>query len=200
MKLPRIQKCFANSPVRAHVQAKLEVRRLLEIGGTMGGGKALEIGCGRGEGFRHILDTFGADRVVGVDVDPDQVALARKRIRPRHRDRVEVLCAAAEHLDFPDASFDAAFDFQMLHHADDWQQAVAEVSRLLRPGGRFYLSEICLPALKNPLVRAVFHPDTSSAFDADTLLEACVSAGLENGGRVSRLGPLWVFACLTKAS
>ncbi len=200
MKLPRIQKCFANSPIRAHVQARLEVRKLLQLGGRMDGGSALEIGCGRGEGLAHIIDAFGADQVLGIDIDPDQVALARRRIRPGHKDRVAVRQGVAEHIESPDASFDAVFDFQMLHHADDWRQAVAEVSRVLKPGGRFYLSEICQPALTHPLVRAVFHPDPSTAFDGDTLLHVCEARGLEMGDRVFRMGPVWVFACLIKAS
>jgi len=43
--------------------------------------------------------------------------------------------ANAEHLDFPDASFDAVYSFGVLHHTPGTEQALAEVLRVLRPGG-----------------------------------------------------------------
>ncbi len=63
MKLNRIEFGLMNNPVRAAVQRHFEAQRLLRMGGAMRGGRALEIGCGRGVGTETILDTFVSDAV-----------------------------------------------------------------------------------------------------------------------------------------
>jgi len=198
VKLNRIQKRFANSGLRAWVQARFEVPRLLRCGGGLEAGTVLEVGCGCGEGVRLILSRFGAAHVTGVDIDPEQVETAQGRLKGLD-DRVTLTCGDAQQLEYPDGAFDAVFDFQMLHHAEDWRAVVREVSRVLRPGGRFYLSELCNVVLGNRLVRAVFEPNQATTFDADALLAGCEQVGLSvRSGGVSRLGNAWVFACAVK--
>jgi SAM-dependent methyltransferase len=77
--LNRLEYALMNNPVRAGLQRHVEARRLLRMGGPMHGGRALEIGCGRGVGTELILDMFGAERVDAFDLDPRMVALARQR-------------------------------------------------------------------------------------------------------------------------
>jgi hypothetical protein len=57
-----------NNPLRAAVQRRVETRWLLDLGGPLHGGVALEVGCGRG--VEIILDRFQAGRVDGFDLDP----------------------------------------------------------------------------------------------------------------------------------
>jgi hypothetical protein len=73
MLLNRAETLLMNNPVRAAIQRHFEARRLLELGGPLPGGTALEIGCGRGVGTELILDVFGADRVDAIDLDPAMV-------------------------------------------------------------------------------------------------------------------------------
>jgi ubiquinone/menaquinone biosynthesis C-methylase UbiE len=88
--------------------------------------RALELGCGTGR-----LSEFAA---VATDASTASLALARKR-----NSSTIFVAADAEHLPFPEASFDAVFAFHVLMHLD--MQAVraiaAEASRVLRPGGLF---------------------------------------------------------------
>lgn len=69
MLLNRFEYLFMNNPVRAAVQRHVEARRLLRMGGPVQGGRALEIGCGRGVGVGIVLDQFGAGSVDAFDLD-----------------------------------------------------------------------------------------------------------------------------------
>jgi SAM-dependent methyltransferase len=80
------------------------------------------------------LDRYPTIRLVATDVDPAMRAAAVERL-VRYGDRVSVQDADATRLPFPDATFDAVISFIMLHHVIDWEQALAEIARVLRPGG-----------------------------------------------------------------
>ncbi len=80
MKLNAIETALMNNPLREAIQRRFEARRLLEMGGPMRGGRALEVGCGRGVGVELILDRFGATEVDALDLDPEMVERARRRL------------------------------------------------------------------------------------------------------------------------
>lgn len=95
--------------------------------------RVLEIGCGLGTDGAQFARA-GAD-YTGVDLTDAAIELARRRFQlfnlPGH-----FRTADAEALDFPDASFDLVYAHGVLHHTPDTRQAVREVHRVLRPGGR----------------------------------------------------------------
>ena len=97
-------------------------------------GEVLELGSGAGANAAALLERFPDVRLTATDVDPDMLAPARRRLA-RFGDRVTVREADATALPFADASFDAVVSFIMLHHVIDWERALAEVARVLRPGG-----------------------------------------------------------------
>ena len=66
----------------------------------MPAGRALELGCGSGNGTRLILDVFGAARVDAIDPDPEMVARARQRLAS-FGDRVRVVQGSATDLRAP---------------------------------------------------------------------------------------------------
>ncbi len=72
---------------------------------------------------------------VAMDIDPHMTRAAAARLRgfPNASTRT----ADATALPFPDESFDSVVSCLMLHHIIDWERAVAEVARVLRPGGAF---------------------------------------------------------------
>ena len=178
MRLNRVEFALMNNPIRAAIQRRFEAGRLLRMGGPMGGGAALEIGCGRGVGAELVLDVFGADSVDAFDLDPRMVALARERLRGR-RERTRFWVGDATAIAAPDASYDAVFDFGIVHHVPDWRRVLAEVRRVLKPGGRLYAEEVLGRFIRHPLTRRLLEHPQADRFDGATFEAALASAGLE---------------------
>jgi SAM-dependent methyltransferase len=97
-------------------------------------GDVLEIGAGTGLNLRHYPD--GVRLVLS---EPDAGMLAR--LRRRAPAGVRVVPSPAESLWFPDASFDAVVSTLVLCTAPEPEEALAEIVRVLRPGGRLVLME-----------------------------------------------------------
>ena len=90
--------------------------------------RVLEVGCGPGELSKRIADELGAD-VVALDISRRMVELARGRGVSAHVGDVQ-------DLPFGDGEFDCAVAAWMLYHVPDVERALAELRRVLRPGGR----------------------------------------------------------------
>jgi ubiquinone/menaquinone biosynthesis C-methylase UbiE len=165
-----------NNPVRAWIQRHFEARRWVTMGGPHPAGRALEIGCGRGVGVEIILDTFGAATVDAFDLDPRMIERAQKRLA-RRRDRVKLWVGDASQIDASDASYDTVFDFGIIHHIPDWRQAVAEVHRVLKPGGRFYCEEVLRPFIAHPVWRRLLDHPQEDRFDHGQFKSHLTEAG-----------------------
>ena len=94
--------------------------------------RVLEVGCGWGELAVWIARDTEAE-VVAIDLSPRMVELARSR-------GVDARVADVQDLPFADASFDVAVAAWMLYHVPDLDRGIAEVARVLRPGGRLVAS------------------------------------------------------------
>jgi ubiquinone/menaquinone biosynthesis C-methylase UbiE len=99
-------------------------------------GEALEIGSGSGAMAAELLRRFPGLRMVATDYDPDMVGTARRTLAP-FGERATAQRVDATSLPFDDRRFDLVLSFAMLHHVVDWERAVAEAVRVLRPGGHF---------------------------------------------------------------
>ncbi len=106
-------------------------RRRLEMIVTAAGerirGRLLENGCGVGMYVEHLAPLGG--RVIGLEYDFERAAQAAAR-------STGILNAAGEALPFPDASFNLILSHEVLEHVQDDHQAVREILRVLKPGGR----------------------------------------------------------------
>ena len=148
MKLNRFGTLHIISPART-LPLRFYVAPLLErLGGTLEGGRVLEVGCGQGFGAEIIKKRFGAATVNGIDLDAHIVARAQRRLTRRNAEGIDVSEGDATHLAFEDQSFDAVFDFGAIHLIPEWERAVSEVVRVLKPGGRFYFEEMSLPSAR----------------------------------------------------
>lgn len=178
MILNRIEYALMNNPVRAAIQRRFEAPRLLRMGGPMHGGRALEIGCGRGVGTRLILDLFHANSVDAFDLDPRMAELARTRLAPQDA-KVRLWVGDASAISAPRASYDAVFDFGIIHHIPEWRRALAEVYRVLKPGGLFYAEEVLRPFIVHPVIRRLLEHPQSDRFDSADFTHALIASGLE---------------------
>ncbi len=150
----------------------------------------LELGSGSGAMAAELLTRYPDIRLTATDVDPAMLDAARSRLAP-FGDRATVQQADATRLPFPDGSFDAVVSFIMLHHVIDWEAALAEVTRVLRPGGRLAGYDLVLsgPArllhrLDRSRHRLATIAELRGRLDDLDVEQACVRAGL--GGLVAR--------------
>ncbi|GAB3716681.1 class I SAM-dependent methyltransferase [Nocardiopsis nanhaiensis] len=187
MLMNRVESALIDSPPRRLLQ-HYEANLLIKLGGRTPGARAAELGCGSGYGTRLILDTFGAASVDAVDLDPKMLARARRRLQ-RHGERVYLARGSATDLAAAfapigagkDASYDAVFDFAIIHHIPNWRDALAEVARVLAPGGRFFFDEVTATALARPTYRALFDHPTADRFSAGEFLAELGRHGLHIG-------------------
>jgi SAM-dependent methyltransferase len=97
-----------------------------------GAARVLDVGTGEGQLARMAAGAAGADCVVGVDPAVAQLVEARRRAGGPRYVRAEAVA-----LPFPDAAFDAVLACLVFEHIEGMDRAIAEVGRVLRPGGRF---------------------------------------------------------------
>jgi len=123
---------------------------LVRLGGRVPGGRALEVGCGCGTGVRIILERFGATAVEALDLDPKMIERARRRLAGYGLARVQLRVGDATAIKAGDATFDAVFDFGAIHLEPNWRKALAEVRRVLKPGGKFFFEWVTNSVLRLP--------------------------------------------------
>lgn len=120
-------------------------------------GEVLELGSGSGAMAEELLAKFPSIRLTATDVDPAMVEAAARRLAPLG-DRVEVRQADATRLPFADGRFDAVVSFIMLHHTVQWEQALGEATRVLRPGGHLAGYDVVLSRPARALHRIDMSP------------------------------------------
>lgn len=111
-------------------------------------GDVLEIAVGTGRNLSFYPSTV---RLIGVDLSPAMLAIAQTRVAHLARPMALAL-ADAQDLPFQDSTFDAVVCTLSLCAIPDERRAIAEVKRVLRPGGRFLVLEHVRSP--NPMVRA----------------------------------------------
>ncbi len=111
---------------------------LPELFASMAGAdrRLLEVGCGIGVDSIQLANR--GFQVTAVDLTENALAVA-KQFAARRGVTIDFRLGNAEGLDFPDQAFDAVYSFGVLHHTPDIERSVAEVRRVLRPGGTAYV-------------------------------------------------------------
>jgi SAM-dependent methyltransferase len=102
------------------------------------GARVLEVGCGPGHLSIRLARRHGLE-VTGLDLDPAMVERARAtvdRLGDRDEHRPSFLVGDVASLAFPDGSFDLVVSTLSMHHWADPAAGLAEIGRVLRPGGR----------------------------------------------------------------
>ncbi len=144
--LEEVRKTFTDWAPRydvTHAWRLLKRREARLALGIQPGDRALEIACGTGLNFPHLRQMVGEEGwLVGIDLTPAMLTIARRQIARHGWKNVEVREADAAQLPFPDASFEKAFCAFALNIIPDYERAIAELRRVLAPGGRFVALEM----------------------------------------------------------
>jgi ubiquinone/menaquinone biosynthesis C-methylase UbiE len=176
MRLGRLERWYVNGWFRGAVQRPLELALLQRLYPFPRGAQLLDIGCGDGRALRALARRVQPLALVGVDVDPAQLAAARRTFAKTDF-AVQLHEAGAQALPLPAQTYDVVTSFGCLHHVPEWRRAVAEVARVLRHGGVFYALEFYRPLLELPLLRMLL-PHPPARFTHTDLLAALASEGL----------------------
>ena len=111
---------------------------LVDLVDPQGGETVVDLGAGVGAGAMRAAGS-GA-RVIAVEPTPFlRRTLALRRLANRHRGDIEVVDGAAERIPVADGTVDAVWAVNTMHHWNDVERGVAEIARVLRPGGRVLL-------------------------------------------------------------
>ena len=128
-------------------------RRLIGLAGPLTCLRVVDLACGTGD-IARLASAAGAD-VTGIDITPRMIELARERSRRAGVRRTRFLVGDMTALPLPDACADVVTTGYGLRNVPDLDRAVAEIHRVLKPGGRLLSLDFNRPAV-GP-VRAAYH-------------------------------------------
>jgi ubiquinone/menaquinone biosynthesis C-methylase UbiE/DNA-binding transcriptional ArsR family regulator len=134
----------------------------------------LDIGTGTG----RMLEIFGprAERLVGVDLSREMLAVARVNLERANLRNCSIRQADMYQLPLAGVSFDAVVIHQVLHYAERPAQAIAEAARVLRPGGKLVIVDFAPHALEYLRTE---HAHRRLGFADAEVIAWCDAAGLE---------------------
>lgn len=121
---------------------------ILDLAGEVAGRRILDAGCGSGPLFAALRDRGAI--VTGFDRSAKMVELARRRLGA---DAALQVADVGKPLPFPDGAFDDVIAALVLHYLEDWTAPLAELRRVLRPGGRLIM------AVNHPIIFKMLNPE-----------------------------------------
>lgn len=152
-------------------------------------GRVLDAGCGEGVAFPALRARFGAAELHGIDINPAAVRAAGPAAAAVG---ATVAVADATRLPMGSASQDLVVCHQLLHHAVDPAAVLAELRRVLRPGGWLLVAESCAEFLEWWPVRLLFRHPVRDQHSPEGYADLIVRAGFElEPARVCTPTPWW---------
>lgn len=143
MKLPVLQAIEERYSGLAEGDCCLSCGGALELGQPRVGEVCVDIGSGRGRDAIRMAETVGPrGKAFGIDTAGGMLDKARRDARKLGVSNVEFLEGAFEALPLPDAAVDLVISNCAINHASDKHATWSEIHRILRPGGRFVVSDI----------------------------------------------------------
>ncbi len=154
-----------------HNEVKLMLTEL-----PLAGARVLELGCGRAEKTRTLAEGGGVAEILALEVDAIQHA---RNLEVKDLPRVRFAHGGAESIPAPDASFDLVVMLKSLHHVPmgKMNQALAEIARVLKPGGLAWISEPVFAGDLNEIMR-LFHDEQVMREAAFAAVCRAVDSGL----------------------
>ncbi|MFX1415984.1 MAG: class I SAM-dependent methyltransferase [Promethearchaeota archaeon] len=124
-------------PIGLRESGAIEVKEKL---GTISGGYILDVGTQRGDFINTLMKTLrGYNSFVGIDISADDLKKAREQFKDAPVDLMEM---NAETISFPDNHFDTVCISYSIHHLENIDTVLAEMHRVLKPGGNLIIQEL----------------------------------------------------------
>ncbi len=193
MKLSSIERWFVNSPAR-RIGQHLVMQWFKGTVALKTASTILEVGCGRGVGAGLIKKAYRPDRLYLLDLDLQMIAKAHRRINGHNGNGIFFCVGDAARLPVRDDSVDAVFGFGFLHHVPAWRNGLAEVARVLKNGGIYFMEEYYPSLYQNFITKHILvHPD-EDRFNSQDLHQAFqkVNLTLTHTFELKRMGILGV--------
>jgi ubiquinone/menaquinone biosynthesis C-methylase UbiE len=124
----------SDEPYRAHIQLYHRTATQADLSGK----RVLEVSCGHGGGASYLVRTLRPASYTGLDLNPNGIAFCQKR---HDLPGLDFVHGNAEDLPFDDRSFDAVLNVEASHLYSEFPRFLAEVARVLRPGGHFLYAD-----------------------------------------------------------
>ena len=143
----------------------------------------LEFGCGTGT--TALTHAPYVASIKAIDISNRMIEICRDKAKDKNIANVAFSQDTLDTITDPDGSFDAILGMSILHLVPDHVAAIARVRRLLKPGGRFFSSTVCikdinpLARLALPVMRLVGAAPRVEAFSADELVRDLKAGGFE---------------------
>ncbi len=118
------------------VERRLALEEIAKIGLS---GAVLDVGCGPGYLLKELNSHFPGLRLIGLDFNPDVLAIARKNLDCQ---QVMLVCGDASDIPFGSETIDVIISTGTFHHYLDAQKVLAEFFRTLKPGGTLFLMDL----------------------------------------------------------
>jgi ubiquinone/menaquinone biosynthesis C-methylase UbiE len=150
MKLGKIEKMFMLR--QKHAKHGIEhVERLLRYVNLKENQNYLEVGCGNGHICKHLARKYHLN-VTGTDVDPEMIHFATENIEDIPH--IRFLEMDATKMPFEDKEFDIVLSFGVMHHIGNWEKALEEISRVLKPHGFLIFGDLAY----SRVITRIFRP------------------------------------------
>ncbi|MBX9745297.1 MAG: class I SAM-dependent methyltransferase [Hyphomonadaceae bacterium] len=177
----RMARKYAASPISdmgGYERTLVHARRYLKDTDS-----AIEFGCGTGTTALRLAPAVA--HYLATDISSEMITIGREKAAAEGVPNIEFAVAAPETAPYPDASFDAALCFNLLHLIEDRAAALRGVHRMLKPGGVFIsktpaLTEInFMIRLAVPLMQAIGKAPYVAFFSNEALGREIAAAGFE---------------------
>ncbi|MGN6275509.1 MAG: class I SAM-dependent methyltransferase [Solirubrobacterales bacterium] len=191
MEHPRLSRLVARIVWGANVRPYYE--SMTAVAGVPSGGTVVDCPCGAGPALR-VLSPEQEAHFLAIDLSPSMLGRARRRAQSRGLTQVELIHADASKIPLPDASADLFLSYWGLHCFDERAAALAEASRILKPGARLVGSTFVTgsESLRQRLLVRPGAGDFGQVGSAEDIVDWLRQAGFTDHS-IRRSGPMMFF-------
>jgi ubiquinone/menaquinone biosynthesis C-methylase UbiE len=116
-------------------------RKVYEAAGVRDGMRILDCGCGFGGTIASLNKHFSNLQLVGLNIDPRQLEVAREKVKPQHHNQIQFVEGDACQLPFENGEFDIVLAVECIFHFSSRQKFFQEVFRVLKTDGKLSLCD-----------------------------------------------------------